>query len=106
MVSTAPAWLILVPHQRQPRAGQGWVKPHHAAQEAVLHATTHSQSITLHHLIKLLVYLFILLLRLGGQGERLVRLRALTLPVLLVQRLGKGPEGDHRKGEEGSPHSA
>lgn len=68
--------------------------------------TTHGQSITLHHLIKLLVYLFILLLRLGGQGKRLVHLGALTFPVLLVQRLGEGPEGGQRKGEEGSPHSA
>ena len=80
------------PEAAEGRGGAQSHTMHH--REALLHATTHGQSITLHHFIKFLVYLFIFLLRLGGQGKHLVHLRALTFPVLLVQRLGgKGPGG-------------
>lgn len=87
------------------RGGRGPARSHTMHRGRRPHATTHGQSITLHHSIKLLVYLFILLLRLGGQGKHLVRLGALTLPVLLVQRLGAGG-GRQTRGEWGSPRSA
>lgn len=48
---------------------------------------THCEPVTLHHFIKLLINLFIFLLRLRGQSKHFVPLGALALPVLLVQRL-------------------
>lgn len=48
---------------------------------------THCEPVTLHHFIKLLINLFIFLLRLRGQRKHFIPFRALALPVLLVQRL-------------------
>lgn len=98
VVTTAPAWL----RAEQPSEAAAGREPSHTMhhREALLHATTHGQSITLHHFIKLLVYLFIFLLRLGGQGKHLVHLGALTFPVLLVQRLGGGAGGGRQRDYE------
>lgn len=61
---------------------------------------THCEPVTLHHFIKLLINLFIFLLRLRGQCKHFIPFRAFAFPVLLVQRLcdvgregGKGGEG-------------
>ena len=59
---------------------------------------THWQPIVLHHFIKLLVNFFVFLLCAGGEGEGLLRVWALRVPVLfLVQSLHSHKGG--RKGE-------
>lgn len=57
------------------------------ADSGPLHTGTH-ESIALHHFIKLFVYLFVLLLCARREGERLLGVRTLWIPVLfLVQSL-------------------
>lgn len=66
-----------------------------------LHTGTHWQSIALHHFIKLLVYLFVLLLSARCEREGLLRVGAFRIPVLfLVQSLRLGPGQDREKETE------
>lgn len=63
------------------------------AMNGPLHTGTHWQSIALHHFIKLLVYLFVLLLSARCEREGFLRVRAFRIPVLfLVQSLRLGPD--------------
>ena len=84
------------PSPRGSRGGMGCRQP-----------ATHCEPVTLHHFIKLLINLFIFLLRLRGQCKHFIPFRAFALPVLLVQRLcdvwrggvGGGQEGGRGVGE-------
>lgn len=73
------------PSPRGSRGGMGCRPP-----------ATHCEPVTLHHFIKLLINLFIFLLRLRGQCKHFIPFRAFALPVLLVQRLC-----DVRRGRRG-----
>lgn len=65
-----------------------------------LHTGTHWKPIALHHFIKLLVYLFVLLLCARREGERLLGVRALRITMLfLVQSLRLFPTEDRRETE-------
>ncbi len=67
-----------------------------------LHTGTHWKPIALHHFIKLLVYLFVLLLCVRREGERLLWVWALWIPVLfLVQSLGLFPTRGQERETEG-----
>lgn len=75
------------------------------AMNGPLHTGTHWQSIALHHFIKLLVYLFVLLLSARCEREGFLRVRAFRIPVLfLVQSLRLGPDriGKKRQRERGN----
>lgn len=53
-------------------------------------AATHCEPVSLHHFIKLLINLFIFLFRLRRQRKHVIPVGAVTLSMLLVQRLLRG----------------
>ncbi len=82
---------------RQQAVWVGW-----RAKSRPLHTGTHWKPIALHHFIKLLVYLFVLLLCVRREGERLLGVWALWIPVLfLVQSLGLFPTEDRTERQRG-----
>lgn len=104
MVRASALWVVEPPSTaRKPlvvwsaaAAGGGRV-----TKEVVGGGGTHWQPIVLHHFIKLLVNFFVFLLSAGGEGEGLLGVWALRVPVLFLVQSLRSPKKKKRADREG-----